>query len=352
MPENNMVIRTGLLAYGMSGQVFHAPFLNCMPEFDFTGVVERHQKKARDLYPDVRSYDSVEALLADRDITLVVVNTPNTTHYDYVKKALEAGKHVVVEKPFTATVGQAESLVEIAAGAGRFLCVYQNRRWDSDFLTVKDVMDKGLLGKLIEAELHYDRYRIAINDKKKHKEVPDTGVGLLYDLGPHLVDEAIVLFGKPRAVFAIVQSHRPDSLVDDYFDIKLLYNKFTCTLKSSLLVREQLPGYVMHGTLGSFVKARADIQEAELQAGVSPCSPGWGEEPEASWGILHTEREGRVIREPYPSVVGDYREFFRGVHAALVSNDPPPVPLADSILNMRILEAAQQSSREMGAVEL
>jgi predicted dehydrogenase len=352
MTENIHPIRTGLCAYGMSGQVFHAPFLHCMPEFSLAAVVERHQKKAAIRYPGIHTYNSIEEMLADHSLELIVVDTPNTTHYDYAKKALEAGKHVIVEKPFAPTFSQAKELVDLAGKMQRFLTVFQNRRWDSDFLTVREVIEKKLLGTLIEAEMHYDRYRLELNDQKKHKEKPGPGVGNIYDLGPHLIDQAIVLFGKPRAVFSIVQTHRPDSLVDDYFEIKLLYDGFTCTLKSSLLVREALPAYIIHGETGSFVKSRSDIQEAELQKGLSPCTPGWGEEPAKDYGTLHTEINHEVIRQRYPSLPGDYKTFYKQVYASLYLNASPPVPLADSLLNIQIIEAALQSSREKIIVEL
>lgn len=352
MPNNSHPIRTGLCAFGMSGKVFHAPFLHCMPEFELTAVVERHEKKAKADYPEIHSYPTVEEMLGDHSIELVVVNTPNISHYEYVKMALLANKHVIVEKPFAATSEQARELVRVANKQKRFLCVYQNRRWDSDFLTAKEVIEKKLLGDLIEAEIHYDRYRLELNSKKPHKEKADTGVGTIYDLGPHLIDKAIVLFGKPDAVFAIVQSHRPHSLIDDYFDIKLLYTNFTCTLKSSLLVREPQAGYILHGVKGSFIKSMADNQETTLQKGVSPCIPGWGEEAESDWGILHTEINGHIVRKRYPSVPGDYANFYKMVYGVLTRNEESPVALEDSLLNMQIIESARQSNCNKEIVKL
>lgn len=352
MSESVSPIRTGLCAFGMSGKVFHAPFLHCMQQFTLAAVVERHEKKAGEFYPEIISYSSVAELLSDDSIPLVIVNTPNITHYEYVKQALGAGKNVIVEKPFASTRRQTEELIKQAEKKKNFLCAYQNRRWDSDFLTVKKIIDERLLGDLIEAEIHYDRYRIGLNVKKPHKEKPDQGVGNIYDLGPHLIDEAIVLFGKPNGVFAIIQSHRPHSLVDDYFEIKLLYKNFTCTLKSSLLVREPQAGYVVHGVKGSFIKTRSDLQEYNLQEGMSPCREDWGEEPEKDWGILHTEINGQVIRQKYPSVPGNYAEFYRRVYYSLTAKREPPVSLKDSLLNMKIIEAAYKSSRNREVVEL
>lgn len=352
MSEKIKPIRTGLCAFGMSGKVFHAPFLSCLPMFELGAVVERHQKNAASLYPGVISYDDVDALLADNSLELVVVNTPNTTHYDYVKKALQASKHVIVEKPFTATVAQAEELIKLAEEKNRFLIVFQNRRWDSDFRTVQEVIKKGLLGDLIETEIHYDRYRAELSSVKPHKEKPAPAVGNIYDLGPHLIDQAIVLFGKPEAVFALVQTHRGNSLVDDYFDIKLLYEGFTCTLKSSLLVAEPLAAYILHGTKGSFIKSRTDVQEEMLQSGVMPCIPGWGQEKAGDEGLIHTVDGSEDTREKYPTLSGCYQKFFEGVYASIREQKPALVPLEDSLLNMQIVEAALQSSRERKIVEM
>lgn len=344
MSEELKPIRTGLCAFGMSGKVFHAPFLSCMPQFDFSAVVERRQKKAAETYPGVVSYNDLDSLLADNSLELIIVNTPNGTHYEFAKKALEAGKNVIVEKPFTANVAQAKELVELASSKNLFLVVFQNRRWDNDFMAVKEVIEKELLGKLVEMEIHYDRYKPELNEVKKHKEKPGPAVGNIYDLGPHLIDQAIVLFGKPDAVFALVQSHRESSLVDDYFDIKLLYNNFNCSLKSSLLVREALPAYIVHGERGSFIKTRSDIQETDLQAGKSPCAPEWGSEDEANWGLLHTTTDKGEIRELYPSLKGNYKGFFEKVYNSLRRGDAPPIELKDSVLNIRIIEAALESS--------
>ncbi len=351
MTEQLRPVATGLCAYGMSGQVFHAPFLQILPGFSLDAVVERHEKKAAQRYPGVRSYDQVDALLADEALELIIVNTPNITHYDYTKKALLAGKHVIVEKPFTATLEQARELVDLAREKQRLLVVFQNRRWDSDFQAVKAVVDKGVLGRLIEAEFHYDRYTPEPS-YKKHKEIPGAGVGIIYDLGPHIIDQAIVLFGRPQKVFALIQTHRPVSKVDDFFDVMLLYPHFTCTLKSSLLVRHPIPSFVVHGTEGSFLKTRSDIQEAELQGGAVPGTPEWGEELEDAWGLLHTGLGPQEKLQYVPSPAGAYQEFYKGVYAALREGAPSPVPLEDSLLNIEIIEAAWRSQREGQVITL
>jgi predicted dehydrogenase len=346
-----VLVKTGLCAYGMSGRVFHAPFLSCMDEFELSAVTERHARKAVKRYPGIKTYSSVEDMLGDDSLELVVVNTPNVTHYKYAKKALQEGKHVIVEKPFAATAEQAEELIRTANEVDKQLVVFQNRRWDSDFQVVQQVVTSQRLGKLIEAEFHYDRYRLELS-AKDHKERPDTGVGLIYDLGPHLIDQAIVLFGKPKHVFAQVQYHRPGSEVDDYFMIQLLYGNFTCTLKASLLVREPIPAYVLHGTKGSFRKTRADVQEADLKEGEVPCSLGWGKEPDSENGLLHTRENGQEVNRYISAPLGCYQKFYHKVYQCLRHDAPSPVPLQDSLLNMRIIEAALESQKKTIVVEL
>lgn len=351
MAENKRPIVTGLCAFGMSGRMFQAPFLHAMDGFSLHAVVERHARRVADTYPDIRSYDSIESMLADPAIELVVVNTPNVDHFDHVRMALLAGKDVVVEKPFSVTSAQAIEMIELAARQQRKLVAFQNRRWDSDFLAVREVVEKGLLGQLIEAEFHYDRYEKNLS-AKAHKEVAHPGTGVIYDLGPHLIDQAICLFGKPDSVFAVLQTHRPGSVVNDYFDLTLLYGAFTVRLKSSLLALEPVPSFVLHGTEGSFLKSRADVQADMLDRGVSPNVADWGREPEAEYGILHTCTQGKDERRRYPSRAGRYQSFFDGVYRHLREGAPAPVALADTLLNVRIIEAALQSSRTQNVVAL
>src|SRR5688572_28781733 len=194
-------IKTALCSFGMSGKVFHAPFIDAHTDFQLYGVVERTKQLAKQKYPRVIIFRSLEEMLADDAVELVIVNTPNATHYDYTKKALEAGKHVVVEKPFTTEVHEGEELIALAAEKNRVLSVYQNRRWDSDFMTVKRVINDGLLGEVVEAEIHFGRYKEELSPKL-HKETPGPGAGILYELGSHLIDQALQLFGMPQAIFA------------------------------------------------------------------------------------------------------------------------------------------------------
>ena len=344
-------INTALCSFGMSGWVFHAPFITTSTGFKFYGVWERTKNLAQEKYPGVKTFRKLEELLSDKKIELVIVNTPSVTHYDYAKQVILAGKHLIVEKPFTATVEQAEELIELAKKKKVKLSVYQNRRYDSDFRTVKKVLEEGWLGNIIDVEIHYDRYVPALS-YKAHKETPTPAVGCLYDLGSHLIDQALQLFGIPLALFADITINRPDSKVDDYFDLKLFYPNHRMTLKSSYYVREAMPGYQIHGTLGSFIKHKTDVQETDLQANKKPGGSDWGIEPESQKGLLHTEKDGKVIREYIPSLKGNYGDYYEGMYNAIRNNVNVPVPAEDGMNVIKIIEAAIKSNKEKKVIEL
>jgi len=344
-------INTALCSFGMSGKVFHAPFLHVHHGFNLYAVWERSKSVARGFYPDIISYNSYEELLQDPAIDLIIVNTPNYTHYDFTKQALLAGKHVIVEKPFTVTVREASELMDLARLQQRVLSVYHNRRWDSDFKTVRRIISEGWLGELVEVEMHFDRYRIELSPKQ-HKEAPGPGTGALYDLGSHLIDQALFLFGKPEAVFADLQTLRPESLVDDYFELLLYYPQMRVRLRSSYIVREALPGYILHGKNGSFIKHKTDIQEITLQNGHLPNTPDWGTEPDSEKGFLHAEREGKTVKEYVDSEQGNYMSYYDGVYAAIVDGAAPPVTAAEGVHVIRIIEAAFQSHAERRVIEI
>ena len=249
----------------MSGLVFHAPLLNTNPGFDMTTIVERSYKGSKERYPDVHVVRSVEELINDTHLELIVVNTPDATHFEYCKKALEAGKHVVVEKPFTMNTEEAEKLIALAKKQDRLLSVFQNRRWDGDYLTVKKVVDEKLLGRLVSFESHFDRYRNFIQPNT-WKEEPNAGAEIVFNLGAHMIDQAYDLFGMPNSVFAEIGIQRTGGKVDDYYNIVLEYDDIHVNLKSSYLVREEGPRYIVHGTEGSFLKWGLDPQEDALKA--------------------------------------------------------------------------------------
>ncbi len=247
------LIKTGLCAFGMSGKVFHAPFLKEHPGFFLSAIVERSKEDSKEKYPDAAIYRSVEEMLKSADIELVVINTPVQTHFEYTKMALESGKNVIVEKPFTVNVSEAEELVRLAEEKGLFLSVYQNRRFDRDYLQVQKIISEGNLGAIREAEIRFDRFRTEASGKK-HKENPEaTGSGSLHDLGAHLVDQAVQYFGFPEKLFADVFSMKGEAYANDYFEIILYYpNNLRVRLKSSVFTKEAHYAYAVHGAKGSF----------------------------------------------------------------------------------------------------
>ncbi len=344
-------INTALCSFGMSGWVFHAPFINVNPHFNFYVVWERTKKLAQEKYAGVKTFTTLEEMLADEVVELVIVNTPNYTHYDYTKKALLAGKHVIVEKPFTVNVEEGKELIELANSQNKKLSVYQNRRYDSDYKTIKKVISENLLGDLIEVEMHFDRYNEQLSPKL-HKEIPGPGTGSLYDLGSHLIDQALQLFGMPDAVFADIQIIRPVSKVDDYFDLLLYHQNLRVKIKSSYQVREPLPGYILHGSKGSFIKPKTNIQEIQLQAGIVPDKEVWGTEPETERGLLHTEKNGEIIREYIQSEQGNYNDYYDAMFEAIRNNKPVPVSAEDGLDVIKIIEAAFKSNDEKKVVQL
>jgi len=332
-------IVTGILSYGMSGRVFHAPFIHQKSRFELRAVVERHEKRAQQRYPKVISYDSVDELLQDEKIELVIVNTPNDTHVDYATAALKAGKHILVEKPFAPSSEAASKLFALAKEVGRHVMVFQNRRWDSDFKLLKRIVGRETLGELIELHVRFDRYRMEKSPKTfKERKIP--GSGVLYDLGPHVLDQVISLFGKPEKSIKILATHRPGSEVDDFSTLVLSYPKgFTVFIHASLLVANPLPAYVLHGVKGSFHKVRADVQEDQLQAGISPKDPQYGIEPTGKEGLItlikpNGDRELRY-RE---ALKGDYNDLFNAVYAQIRKEEPFPVRPEEVLWQLAILE--------------
>ncbi|MCB0707336.1 MAG: Gfo/Idh/MocA family oxidoreductase [Saprospiraceae bacterium] len=343
-------IRTALLSYGMSGKIFHAPFLTLHPGFELTGAYERSKKLIQKDYPELKSYKSPEALLED-DIDLVVVNTPVDTHYEYATQVLKAGKHVLVEKAFTTTAKEAESLKKLAAKKGLKLTVYQNRRWDSDFKTVKRVLDSNILGEIVEAEIRFDRYNPLLSPKK-WKESPNAGAGILKDLGPHIIDQALNLFGFPEAVFADIRKLRDHSQVDDNIDILLYYPDKRVRLHAGFFNKEQTPGFILQGRKGSFFKARADVQEDNLKTGAKPNLNDWGTEPKDKEGILHVISNGKTTRKTIPTIQGNYFGIFDGIYKSIREGLIEPVTAEDGLKVMRIIDAALRSAKQKAIVSL
>ena len=344
-------IVTGLASYGMSGSLFHAPFISINNGFELKFIVERTKNNARVKFPDVRILRSFDELIAEPEVELVVVNTPDVTHYEYTKKALLAGKNVIVEKPFVFTVEEGEELIKLANGKSLMLCVYQNRRWDGDFLTIRKILESGSLGRVVEFCSSYQRYRNYIQ-QNTWKEVADSRVGLTYNLGSHMIDQVVVLFGMPDAVYADIDRLRDGSMVDDYYNIQLIYPKLKASVKASYLVREETPRYIINGTEGSFVKYGIDPQEEMLKGGASPSLSRWGQEDEAFWGTLNINMDGLPFRDKVETVNGNYGGFYDEIYDAMRNGKSPSTAASKVISVTKILEAAFESANEKKVVFL
>jgi predicted dehydrogenase len=343
------VINTALCSYGMSGLVFHGPLLRSHPGFKIVKILERSKEESKGRHPGAVIVTSYDEILEDPRVELVIVNTPDHLHFDMAHRALSAGKNVVVEKPFTLRVEHADHLINLAREKGALLTVFQNRRWDGDFLTVKEVLRSGKLGRLVDFESHFDRYRTEIQESWKDR---NTGTGTLFNLGSHLVDQALQLFGMPGHLYCESRMLRDGALTDDSYDLFLHYPGFKCMLRSSYLVREPGPRFILHGTDGSYLKWGLDPQEEALKNGAIPGTAGWGEEPESDWGIINAREGVTFVKGKYPTVAGNYQEFYNNLFKALREKVPPAVLPGEARNVIAIIEAAYRSSREKRVVEI
>ena len=343
-------IKTALLSYGMSGEIFHAPLLEAHHGFTLSKVVQRNSTKANARYPHVKIVTNVEEVFQDKSIELVIVNTPNETHFSFASQALQAGKHVVVEKPFSVTTAEADELIELAKKAGKLLTVFQNRRWDGDFLTIKKVIQDKLVGGIAEFELHYDRYRNFI-EANTWKEESAPGTGILYNLGSHMLDQVLVLFGMPMEIDSRMGIQRPGGKVDDYYDIRLQYNGFHAIVKSSYLVREPGPRYILHGTMGSFIKYGLDPQEQALKEGKMPGSTSWGCDPKEYWGKLNTSIGSLHVEGLVETIPGNYLTFYKNVYEAIREGKELIVKPEQARDVIKVIEACVASNRSHSVVK-
>ena len=330
-------LNVALLGFGLSGRYLQAPFYRAHAGFRVSHVVSSRTGEIAEDFPGMVPTGSVEEALTDPAVDLISIATPNPTHYVYARAALEAGKHVLIDKPACAAAAELRELRDLAARKRRHLFVFQNRRWDSDFLTVREVLKAKQLGTLVSYEARYDRYKPAPNPKQ-WKETPGPTAGMLYDLGSHLIDQAICLFGRPQRVSGSTWTERPDADIADAFRIELVYdNPLRVHLSCSLLVREPTPRYRLHGRRGSFVKYGIDVQEDQLRAGMAPGDAGFGEEPEVQQGILHTEMSGLVSRGHLATLPGHWLKLFDNMHAVITQGAIPAVPLDDIALQLEIM---------------
>ena len=344
----NKKIRVGLASFGMSGRVFHAPFVANNPKFELKAIVERYKNDSREKYPDSILYRSYEELLEDESIDLIVVNTPVQTHFEYAKKALELGKNVLVEKPFTVNALQAEELLRLSIVKKRFLSVYQNRRYDGDFLKVKEIVKDKILGNLKEVEIRFDRFRTEISNKA-HKEAPIEGSGALHDLGAHLIDQALQLFGNPKAIFADLGFLREGTQTNDYFELLLFYeNELRVRLKSSTMAKEKGWEYIFHGDKGSFLMARFDCQEKVLVSGTMPNMGLWLPKVEKPNGILNIEN----LRQEITAQHGNYMHFYEDLYHSIVCGEQNPAPASQVVMVIKLIDKAFESFQKRSVVML
>jgi scyllo-inositol 2-dehydrogenase (NADP+) len=341
---NKTTFRVGLIGWGNGGRFFHAPLVHVVDGLDLVAVVTS-RAEVKDHYPGIKVLDSVDALLADPAIDLVVVATPHLLHVPHAQAALQAGKHVVVEKPLAQTADEAAALVEQARAADRLLITYHNRRWDSDFLTVQKVIQSGALGDIYYFESNWSLYRPSL--RGVWREDPSALGGVLYDLGPHMVDQALLLFGQPDTVYAQVESHRPGCKVDDVFRMHLRFpSGVSVVLVTDMLAPFPGPRFQVRGQLGTYEKHGHDPQEAALRAGEMPTGEDWGAEDPGEWGRIWTaDLGGLPVDGRVAAVPGDYREFYRAVYRAMLEGGPAPIDPADVILQLRVIEAALKSAQ-------
>lgn len=344
------MIKVGLAGFGMSAQVFHLPFWLADGRFEVTRVFERSSSKAAEQLPQARIVREFAGLLVD-DVDLIVITTPNQTHFELTKQALLAGKHVVVEKPLCATAAEARELAALAEAQKVLLTVYQSRRWDSAPLTAKKMLAADMLGEIVDCDIRFERYAAGLN-KKRWKETGGAGVGLVYDLGVHLVDMAVDLFGMPSELYADVRYQHEGALSDDYFHIQLDYaaGKKVC-LSAGKYMREAGPFFSLHGKRGSYVKHEADNQEPLLVAGAA-VQNGWNREPESEWGILNTEINGLHVRSRIESVPGDYGAFYCNVYEVLTQGAAPLVTMAQAERVLGLLEKVYESAESSTRVKV
>ncbi|MBN1499334.1 MAG: Gfo/Idh/MocA family oxidoreductase [Spirochaetes bacterium] len=338
-------IVTGLAGYGLSGRYFHAPFLASNSSFYTAAVFERTKEESKSDFPEAQIVRSFDELVSIDELELIVISTPNETHFPYVKKALEKGKHVVVEKPFTCTVSEADELISIASKTGKILTVYHNRRYDGDFMTVCKVIEDGSLGRIVEFDSAISRYRKG-TPFRGWKAVKQPGAGILFDLGPHLIDQALLLFGFPDSVWAGLNYDHKGSEFDDGFTIFMQYEEMRVLLRSGTMIKDGNPRFAVHGENGSYVKYGFDIQEELLKTGVRPLHAGWAVEDDSGNGILTVEINGIDEKRRIKTVPGNYQLFYDDLADAVRSGKNPAVTPQQARNVIAVIEAAHRSAAE------
>lgn len=335
-------LQIGLMGYGFAGQTFHAPVIAHSGAAQLAAIATSQGERAQADYPDAAVVPDLDALLSIDAIECVVIATPNDTHYDLARRTLERGKHVLVDKPVTLTSEEARTLASIAKQRGLVFAPFHNRRWDGDFMTVRDLIASGELGRITHFESHFDRFRPGI--RQRWREEASRGGGLLFDLGPHLIDQALTLFGAPETVYATVKAYRDNASAPDYAHLLLGYANHEVVLHASALTAIVAPRYTIHGTRGSYVKNGLDTQEDQLKAGLRPGDAGFGGGNEA--GTLRVLEGEQEVQRELPTRDGAYAEFYRALAASIQDGAPFPVSAADAVDVMAIIELANRSEQE------
>lgn len=340
------IIRVGLVGYGSVGEKFHAPLISVCPSLQLSAVVERNSNRSQEKYPDVTIYRSLEELLDANAADLIVIVTPNEFHYSQAKLALEAGKHVVVDKPVTVFAHEAQELYALAKEKGLILSVFQNRRFDGDIRTVQKLFQEGSLGRIVHFESHFDRFRPDLADNWREKDVP--GNGITYDLGTHLIDQAVLLFGKPTSIQATILKQRKDAVADDFFDITLHYPGLHCRLTASCMSNVPMMKFLILGEKGSYIKYGLDVQEKALKDERLPEGPNWGMETAEAWGQLYLAHASMS----YPTERGDYRIFYQNIVDTIHGKTSLLVKMEEAILVLQLIEKAFESNQTGQRIDL
>ncbi|ELW9510492.1 oxidoreductase [Klebsiella oxytoca] len=334
-------IRVGLIGYGYASKTFHAPLISGTPGMTLAAVASSDENKVHADWPALPVVSGPERILNDPNIDLVVIPTPNDTHFPLAKAALEAGKHVVVDKPFTVTLSQARELEALAKSGGRLLSVFHNRRWDSDFLTVKALINEGLLGEVGYFESHFDRYRPQVRNRWREQGGP--GSGIWYDLAPHLLDQVVNLFGLPVSMQVDLAQLRPGSQSTDYFHAVLAWPQRRVVLHGTLVAAAETARFIIHGSRGSYVKYGLDPQEERLKSGERLPQEDWGYDMRD--GVL-TPAEGEdITEESWLTLPGNYPAYYAAIRDALNGSGTNPVPASQAIQIMELIELGLESAR-------
>ncbi|MCX8473332.1 MAG: Gfo/Idh/MocA family oxidoreductase [Sediminibacterium sp.] len=350
LPDNKEKFNVALLSFGLSGRVFHAPFIQHHPDLNLFGCWERSEKKIKNFYPNCQSFSSLEEILQHPEIDIVVVNTPTVTHFEYTKKSLEHHKHVVVEKCFTSTVAEALALKSILSNTSLTLSIYQNRRFDNDFLTLQHYLKTHDTGNIIQAELRFERWK-PIKGPKLHKEIPSEGAGIFKDLAPHVLDQVLILFGMPNKVWAQFQKLRPGSLVEDHIFSLLIYENFTVSITISLWSQFDAPAYKIQTQKTTLIKFRSDNQEAQLNQGLFHDDPQW-QQDQSFLDVYSYNEKFEIEASRFPVIQGSYMSFYEDFVQALKLGRPPIMNIDHGIKIMTLIESIENSAKEHSLVTL